>query len=217
VLSRSTAAGRARTEDARPIERATAAGRRAGGATIQPETLTSSRSEIVGLAREILAHEGAASVTLGRVARELGRNLSSVYEHFASEEELLACLAADALLEQTRQIEDAGGDLLEQLRAYRRFALERPAQYRLLTESPLGSDSPLDGLSRCPPRALIDRLGGGLARAAWAFAHGMVELELDGRLARNADLEATWELGVAAFAAAADGKGKPEAPSPLAA
>jgi Tetracyclin repressor-like, C-terminal domain len=54
----------------------------------------------------------------------------------------------------------------------------------------------------------VDRLGDELACAAWAFAHGMVELELDGRLALNADLEAAWQLGVAAFAAAGE-KSKP--------
>jgi AcrR family transcriptional regulator len=170
----------------------------------RPERLTTAlRSEIVEVAREILADDGAGSVTLGRVARELGKDLPAIYEHFASAEELLACLAGDALIDQTRALEDAEADLLEQVRAYRRFALEDPPRYRLLTESPLASDSPLDGLRTHPPGVFFDRLGDDLAWAAWAFAHGMIELELDGRLAYDADLEATWQLGVEAFAAAA--------------
>jgi Tetracyclin repressor-like, C-terminal domain len=37
------------------------------------------------------------------------------------------------------------------------------------------------------------------ARAIWAFAHGMVMLELDQRFPADADLDAAWEAGIAAF------------------
>ena len=33
----------------------------------------------------------------------------------------------------------------------------------------------------------------------WAFAHGMVMLELDHRFPADADLDAAWEAGIAAF------------------
>jgi hypothetical protein len=42
-----------------------------------------------------------------------------------------------------------------------------------------------------------------LARAVWAFAHGMAILELDGRFPVEADLDAAWARGLATFAAAA--------------
>jgi hypothetical protein len=38
------------------------------------------------------------------------------------------------------------------------------------------------------------------ARALWAFAHGMVMLELDHRFPPDADLDAAWRAGIAAFA-----------------
>ena len=38
-----------------------------------------------------------------------------------------------------------------------------------------------------------------LARAVWAFAHGMTILELDHRFPPGADLDAAWERGLAAF------------------
>jgi hypothetical protein len=41
-----------------------------------------------------------------------------------------------------------------------------------------------------------------LARAVWAFAHGMVILEVDGRFPADANLEAAWAAGLAAFGAA---------------
>jgi hypothetical protein len=37
------------------------------------------------------------------------------------------------------------------------------------------------------------------ARALWAFAHGMVMLELDHRFPADADLDAAWQAGIAAF------------------
>ncbi|OJF10517.1 TetR-like C-terminal domain-containing protein [Couchioplanes caeruleus] len=43
------------------------------------------------------------------------------------------------------------------------------------------------------------------ARAFWAFAHGMVLLELAGRFPPDADLDTTWRVGVGAF--------RPPAPS----
>jgi len=34
----------------------------------------------------------------------------------------------------------------------------------------------------------------------WAFAHGMVSLEIDGRFPPQADLDEAWRAGLAAFA-----------------
>ena len=50
----------------------------------------------------------------------------------------------------------------------------------------------------------IVRVTGGehLARAAWAFAHGMTILELDGRFPPGADLDAAWTAGIRALGAA---------------
>ncbi|WP_261991474.1 TetR-like C-terminal domain-containing protein [Streptomyces sp. OR43] len=40
----------------------------------------------------------------------------------------------------------------------------------------------------------------GRARAAWAFAHGMVVMELNGRFPTDNDVATAWEAGIAAFA-----------------
>jgi AcrR family transcriptional regulator len=166
---------------------------------------TLSRSRILETAHEILASDGAGSVSLGRVARELGEELAPLYEHFESEVELLRCLAADVLLEQTSELEDAAPDLLAQAFTYRRFALQHPRQYRLLTECPLPREMPPDGLRARPPRAFLEQLDPDLAYAAWAFTHGMVELELDERFAPDTDFEAAWRAGIAAIGGAANG------------
>ncbi len=48
---------------------------------------------------------------------------------------------------------------------------------------------------------LVIALGGepDRARAAWALAHGMIMLELNGRFPPDADLDAAWRAGLAAF------------------
>jgi AcrR family transcriptional regulator len=168
------------------------------------EALTVARSQVLEVAHGILEREGAGSVSLGRIARELGETLPPLYEHFDGEDELLLCLAADVLLEQTRELEEAPSDLFAQAYTYRRFALQHPRQYRLLTECPLPREVPADGLRARPPRAFFEQLGPELARAAWAFTHGMVQLELDQRFAPDTDLDAVWRAGIAALAAAAN-------------
>ena len=80
--------------------------------------------------------------------------------------------------------------------AYRRFALARPNLYRLAASSPAASER--FELAAAPP--LLRVLGSARrARAAWAFMHGMAELELAGRFATDADVEAAWLAGIDAF------------------
>jgi hypothetical protein len=49
---------------------------------------------------------------------------------------------------------------------------------------------------------LMALMGGDIdrARAAWAFAEGMIGLEHDGRFPPGADLDAAWAAGTAALA-----------------
>ena len=59
-------------------------------------------------------------------------------------------------------------------------------------------DQLLEDRAAAPP---VIALGGepDRARAAWAFAHGMIMLELNGRFPPTADLDAAWRAGLAAF------------------
>jgi hypothetical protein len=70
------------------------------------------------------------------------------------------------------------------------------------------SDGPLDrtllvpGSEESAAGPVVQAAGGDLdlARAAWAFAHGMTLLELDGRFPPDADLDAAWRRGLGALA-----------------
>ena len=88
--------------------------------------------------------------------------------------------------------------------AYREFARGQPHLYRLVTERLLDRAGLAPGVEERSRRPIVDAMEGDvhLARAFWAFAHGMTILELDQRFAPDADLEAAWSRGLNAFRAA---------------
>ena len=152
-------------------------------------------------ARELLTAEGVEALTLGRVAQALGIKPPSLYKHFAGKRALEAVLIAEGLEAHARALFDSGDSLASIASAYRRFALANPQLYRLMTERPLPRDLLPPGLEERAAAPVIRAAGGDpdLARAAWAFAHGMVQLELADRFPAGADLSAAWDTAVAAF------------------
>jgi AcrR family transcriptional regulator len=94
----------------------------------------------------------------------------------------------------------AGGTLPALAAAYRRFALAHPHLYRLMTNGPLPREHLPPGLEDRTAAPVLRAAGSqARARAVWAFAHGMVMLELDHRFPADADLDAAWRAGIAAF------------------
>ena len=163
--------------------------------------------EIVAAAGELLEEEGAEALSMRRLAGRLGIRAPSIYKHVSGKEELEAALVSDGFEAFAAAFEEAVGDAADPLdelaRAYRRFAVARPHLYRLMTERPLPRDLLRPGVEDRAALPVVQAAGGDpdRARAAWAFAHGMVILELNGRFPPDADLDAAWEQGVAAFRA----------------
>ena len=162
--------------------------------------------QIVARAREILEEEGPEGLTMRHLADAVGVRAASLYKHLADKAAVEAALMADGFAAMAATFERAlagGGGLFALGAAYRDFALERPHLYRLMTAGPLPRERLPAGLEEraaAPLRRVVadpDR-----ARAAWAFAHGMVILQLDGRFPPGADLDAAWREGLAAFATA---------------
>ena len=147
-----------------------------------------------------------------RLADAMGIRAPSLYKHVESKEEIEALLIAEALREVGTELQRAvaglrhgvsrGRALTELGRAYRRWALAHPHLYRLVTGGPLPRERLPEGLESWAAEPVIIAVGGDpdRARAAWAFAHGMTILELDGRFPRNADLDAAWGVGINRFA-----------------
>jgi AcrR family transcriptional regulator len=174
--------------------------------TVGPSTtLTPRAREIVGAARELLETEGAAGLSMRRIAERLGIRAPSLYKHFRDKEALAAAIVSDGFEQWARRFGTAvaqGPDPLAALaRAYRDFALEHPHLYRLMTEGPLARDRLAPGVEERAAASLLEAASGDadLARAIWAFAHGMAILELDGRFPPGADLDSAWQTGMGAF------------------
>jgi AcrR family transcriptional regulator len=161
-------------------------------------------AEAVAAARALLEAEGSEGLTMRRLANAMGIRAPSLYKHVESKEELEALLIADVFREigelfhlaiASASKKEALGDLA---RAYRAWALAHPHLYRLLTDGELPRDRLPEGLEAWAGEPVAIAVGGDpdRARAAWAFAHGMTILELDGRFPPDADLDAAWAAGV---------------------
>jgi AcrR family transcriptional regulator len=165
------------------------------------------RDEIVATARQILESEGPDHLTMRSLADRLEIRAPSLYKHVADKDELEALLIAEALRGMGEALHAAVDALPPRgsrkramaalAQAYRTWALAHPHLYRLATEGELPREQLPDGLEAWTAEPLVRVTGDqDRARAAWAFAHGMTILELDGRFPPGADLDAAWENGV---------------------
>jgi AcrR family transcriptional regulator len=110
------------------------------------------RAEIMSLAREQIAAEGAAALSLRAIARAMGITAPAIYRYFPSRDDLLTALIletytslADALEESVAACDphDHRGKMLAFMRKWRAWALEQPQDYMLIfTTSVPGYDAP---------------------------------------------------------------------------
>ena len=105
-------------------------------------------SEILGVARDHLARDGAAALSLRSVARDLGMAPSALYRYFDGRDALLSALilaAYGSLAEEAERAaadaERAGGTDLDRWRvvptAVRAWALRRPHEWGLIFGTPI--------------------------------------------------------------------------------
>lgn len=153
------------------------------------------RSTLVLAALEML--EAGEPFSLRAVARRAGVSTAAPYRHFADREALETALAVHGLRELTSDL-TAGTDPLvsaveigELAVGYVRFALRRPALFRLMFGRACNDQD--DDRVRAA-RALHDYLEAvmteifpqsdpaPLATAGWSLAHGLAFLHLDGKL-----------------------------------
>jgi AcrR family transcriptional regulator len=138
-------------------------------------------AEILAVAREHLAKEGAAALSLRSVARDLELAPSALYRYFDGRDALLSALIISAYESLAAEAERAADqaheagttDLerwLEVPRAARRWALERPHEWALIFGTPVpGYEAPEDTVEP-------------YARAAGAMARTVAEAQSAGRL-----------------------------------
>jgi AcrR family transcriptional regulator len=114
-------------------------------------------AEIKRLAREQIAAEGAAALSLRAIARELGMVSSAIYRYFASRDELLTALIIDsydalglaaAAADASVKPADVLGRWLAICDAARAWALNNPAEYGLIFGTPVpGYQAPPDTIA----------------------------------------------------------------------
>jgi AcrR family transcriptional regulator len=174
-------------------------------ASSAPDRLSPRAREIVNAAREILEQEGPEALTMRRIAESLGIRAPSIYKHLPDKDALEAAIISAGFEEQGVLFEAAiatSEDPLAALAcAYRDFACAHPHLYRLMTERALNRELLVAGSEERAALPLYRATGENLdlARAAWAFAHGMTVLELSGRFPPDADLDAAWRHGIDAL------------------
>ncbi|MEU8134796.1 TetR/AcrR family transcriptional regulator [Streptodolium elevatio] len=177
--------------------------------------------QIVDAALEILESDGREAMSMRGIAERVGIRAPSLYKHFpdkAAVEVALMTVGFEAAADVLEAAEAQDPTVVSIALAHRRFALDRPHLYRLTTNQPLPREALPEGLEARAAGPITRVVGGDpdLARAAWAFAHGMIMLELDGRFPPGADLDGAWRAGCDAFAAQvagrarASGRGRPE-------
>lgn len=126
------------------------------GRTVRERVRAELIREITGIAREQLATEGAAGLSLRAVAREMGMASSAIYRYFPSRDDLLTALIIDGYNAVGEAVEQAdataseagtsfSGRWLAVCRSVRAWALAHPHEYALLYGSPVpGYEAPED-------------------------------------------------------------------------
>lgn len=155
------------------------------------------RAACLRAALELLEEDGAHALSLRAVARRAGVAHSAPYRHYADRDELVAAVAAVGYCELAERLAAAHpapstpDDLAAVAVAYVRFALGRPALFRVMFTEPCDPN----GTERAAAtaaiteyvRAIVGRSFPGadlaaMSTAIWALVHGLAFLYLDGKL-----------------------------------
>lgn len=161
--------------------------------------------EIVTVARQLLEDEGLDSFSMRKLAARLGVRAPVIYKHFASKSALVAALISVGFEEQATLFEAALTSSDHPLTAmagiYRAYGRANPNLYRLMYDRDLERPLLLPGSEERAVLPAVRAAGGNrdLARAAWAFAHGMTILELNNRFPADANLDDAWRRGMASL------------------
>jgi AcrR family transcriptional regulator len=166
--------------------------------------LTPRARQIVAAARELLEREGPEALTMRRLAERLGIRAPSLYKHLPDKTAVESAVIATGLEDLAGVLEAAVTGAAEPLMAlaiaYRGFALGHRHLYRLMTDRPLPREQLPAGVEQRAAAPVLRAVGDpDRARAVWAFAHGMVALELAERFPPGADLDAAWQAGITAL------------------
>ncbi|KUM97529.1 TetR family transcriptional regulator [Streptomyces yokosukanensis] len=164
------------------------------------------RAACLRAARELLAEEGGAGLSLRAVARRAGVSPTAPYRHFADRQSLVSAVAAEGYRELAGYLAAAHpapetpDDLAAVAGAYVRFALERPGLFRAMFAEPCDPDHDERVAANSVVKAYVEDLvkrafphtgadAGDLATAVWALVHGLAFLHIDSKLDASAGVD----------------------------
>ncbi len=176
---------------------------------LSPNEVAAFRRRLCTVAERLFAERGPASVTMRELARELGVSAMTPYRYFKDKESILAAVRANAFDAFAAALEQAArtpGNAAERAdavgRAYPNFAFSKPHAYRLMFDLSQPDEERFPELVRAGQRArrtmtgYIEALVAGgflvgdpemLGQIFWATVHGLVVLELAGKLKPKPD------------------------------
>ncbi|MCW2842490.1 MAG: putative transcriptional regulator, TetR family [Nocardioides sp.] len=161
----------------------------------------SRRDEILDVAVAVLEEEGPDALTMRELATRMGIRAPSLYKHVRDKDDILAGVQERALIALAQHLAAAGPGLAGLADAYRSWARAHPRLYEVATRRPLARERIAPGVEAAAAAPIVAAAGGDahLARALWALAHGLVDLELSDRFPPGADLDATWRTALRGF------------------
>jgi AcrR family transcriptional regulator len=161
----------------------------------------SRRDEILDVAATVLEEQGPDALTMRELAARMGIRAPSLYKHVRDKDDIVAGIQERALVDMGRHLAEAGNGLTQLAHAYRSWAQAHPRLYEMATRRPLARDTIAPGVELAAAAPIVAAAQGDehRARALWALAHGLVDLELAGRFPPGADLDATWRTALAGF------------------
>lgn len=180
-----------------------------------PAPKVSRKHELVEIAQEVLERDGFAHMSIGEVARLAGIKPPSLYKQFTNKADIEASLVQHGLERMAAAFAQcvdempAGAEPVERLQrllaAFRDFGLAHPQLYLLINSQPIESQEDAPELTHPAAvtfvQTVADAIGGDashpLIPGVWAWAHGIISLEVVGRLR---DPDATWQVLVTTVA-----------------
>ncbi len=139
--------------------------------------------------------DGSTGLSLRAVARRAGVSPMAPSRHHPSRDALVSAVTAEGYRELAEKLAEAGtapGDLAEIAVAYVRFALDRPAMFRVMFAEPCGPGDAERAAAVAAVSGYVRDLVAGvfpdtdpapLADGVWALVHGLAFLHLDGKFA----------------------------------
>ncbi|HEU0003270.1 MAG TPA: TetR/AcrR family transcriptional regulator [Ktedonobacteraceae bacterium] len=104
------------------------------------------RQEIKQIARQQMAQQGTAALSLRGIAAEMGMSAPSLYNYYSSRDDLVTDLLVESYTHQAEALEQASAScaaqeaipcLLSTVLTYRQWAVEHPTEFALIAGNPI--------------------------------------------------------------------------------